>query len=135
MKSSELGLGNLVWNSTQKIAVPVNLKIINEQHGLESLLAQGIFTKDDSLWEPVPITEKWLEKLGFIKEAAGEYYIDAFSKGHPSARFEIEFRNKGVLLKSRYQQSNDDLKMRHIKYIHQLQNLFHSLVGEELTVP
>lgn len=132
MKPNELRIGNWVFSKTSE----ANYKVKGIKFNGELWLKN----KDDSFWEsngikyiePIPLTEEWLLKFGFIKEAKSEFYIEAFSPGHPSARFEIEWRNNGLLLKSRYQESNDDLKMRHIKHVHQLQNLFLCLTGTEL---
>ena len=70
--------------------------------------------------KPIPLTEEWLLKLGFEK-------IRTFDV------FPTFFRNKINV--------NDGIVyvcgcgfLNHIKYVHQLQNLYHALTGEELTL-
>ena len=84
--------------------------------------------------EPIELTEEWLKRLCFYKERTGDRLtIEAWSPGHPSQRFNIDFKDGKILLISRYQGDSDSLTMSHIQYVHQLQNLFHALTGEELT--
>jgi hypothetical protein len=71
-------------------------------------------------YAPIPLTEEWLLKLGFVSNP----YQDRYEKG----RLHIECdKTKGEIclwIES----------MPHIKYIHQLQNLYFALTGEELTI-
>lgn len=80
---------------------------------------------------PIPLTEQWLIDLG-AEKWKDRFIIQAWGPGHPSQRFDIEWKSGAIILASRYQDHNDDLLMRHIQYVHQLQNLYHSLTGEEL---
>jgi hypothetical protein len=68
---------------------------------------------------PIPITEEWLLKLGFTSNP----YQDRYEKG----QLHIECdKTKGEIclwIES----------MPHIKHVHQLQNLYFALTGEELT--
>ena len=82
--------------------------------------------------KPIEITKEWLIRLGFIIDKENIIYIDAFPEGTPSQRFTIEFVNDKILLISRYQTWNDNFIIRHIKYIHQVQNLFYAVTGREL---
>ena len=69
--------------------------------------------------EPIPLTEDWLVKFGFVKE-------DDFGK--------IEFQfNPLVLYKQDKIYWSDILwDSLEIKHVHQLQNLYFALTGEEL---
>jgi hypothetical protein len=70
--------------------------------------------------KPIPITEEWLLKLGFVSNP----YQDRYEKG----RLHVECdQTKGEIYL--WIQS-----MPHIKHVHQLQNLYFSLTGEELTI-
>jgi hypothetical protein len=74
-------------------------------------------------FKPVPITEEWLERLGFE-----EYVFD----GRVYLRKENLLIGGTVLYWSR---DNDDYIMDFKaapKFVHQLQNLFFALSGEEL---
>lgn len=69
--------------------------------------------------KPIPLTEQWLEKFGFENRGltySGNNFWDI----------------------QKYSNTNDfyiqDIEVMHLKYVHQLQNLFHSLTGKELKV-
>ena len=73
--------------------------------------------------KPIPLTEEWLLKLGFFEDNTylniGEvrYYIGEF----------------GTYLDEQVWW-NEEIISDHIKYVHQLQNLYHALTNEELTL-
>lgn len=90
------------------------------------------YTKTDfSDLSPVELTNEWLIKLGFEKWK-DRLTIEAWAKGHPSQRFDIDFLNGEIIMNSRYQEHSDSMVMEHIKHVHQLQNLYFALTGEEL---
>lgn len=70
---------------------------------------------------PIQITEEWLIKFGgncVIVEGYPIYYVNPF---------DIEYyENESVLI-----MGNSSVK---IKYVHQLQNLYYALTGEELVL-
>jgi hypothetical protein len=68
---------------------------------------------------PIPLTEEWLLKFGFISNP----YQDRYEKG--TIHIECD-KTKGET----YLWIEN---MPHIKYNHQLQNLYFALTGEELT--
>lgn len=89
----------------------------------------------NSVHSSIEITEEYLLKFGFEKFEKFEmgYSKNAFSPGHPSQRFDIDWSEEnGIKCKSRYQADSDYFFMRHIKHVHQLQNLYYALTGEEL---
>lgn len=81
---------------------------------------------------PIPITEEWLLKFGF-KICTGHFYNhlkNAYSRD--DFDFTVCFWDDGTIdLDSAF----DDMfgiELKHIKFIHQLQNLYFALTGEEL---
>ncbi|MBP1165050.1 hypothetical protein JOE44_001934 [Chryseobacterium sp. PvR013] len=103
MEASELRIGNFVeYNGFVRNIVSLNLG-----------------TEVNAL--PIPLTEEWLLKFGFIK------VLD-----YPCFRLEglqIEFNG----FDSQWGSGLLDEKTV-IKYVHQLQNLFFALKGKELTI-
>ena len=71
-----------------------------------------------SQYEPIPLTEEWLIKLGFKKNITTDLY--------PTFSYDILNVNDGIVYVLNYGFVN------HIKYVHQLQNLYFVLTGEEL---
>lgn len=74
--------------------------------------------------KPIPLTEQWLVDFGFKKNKNNwkELYL-----GLASISWE---RLAGLVLVL----ETERIYMPHIKYIHSLQNLFHTLTGQELTL-
>ena len=80
----------------------------------------------------IPITPEWLLRLGWQYlqgRTDGEITKDAFK-----ARLEIDWDSKGMKIKSRYMDLEQYRYLDHIQYVHQLQNLYYFLEGEELEV-
>ena len=73
-------------------------------------------------YKPIEISPEWLEKIGF--ELVDDYhtlYANHFC-------IEISFFSDKPVL---FLESNENAP---IEYVHQLQNLYHSLTGQELTI-
>lgn len=86
----------------------------------------------DRMIQPIPLTEEWLLKFGFEKD------------GTMSGCYNYEFENIRIL-KSFINKDSDysvcpigvspsTLSIAKLKHVHQLQNLYHALTGEELTI-
>jgi hypothetical protein len=127
MKTSELRIGNLV-----------KCKKSND-HGIYQVMALDGFNlkimlggvrmdewNDEHQIKPIPLTTDWIKKFGFWEE---------YSSGHETGYFSKKFVNITIAENGFYCYCGDC--RRHISltlyYVHQLQNLFFSLTGEELT--
>lgn len=109
IQASELRIGNLLYWGDKGIS-PI-------QAGGILLLSQN---KLHIKPQPIPLTEEILLKCGFKKHITSDIY--------PTYAFKFMNVNNGVLyvLKIGF--------LNHIKHIHQLQNLYFALTGEELGV-
>lgn len=116
IKANELRLGNYVWNEIQNIPVKVTLRIIEDQ-----IYAQGGY-KDS--WKPIPLTEEILLKCGFEKIYYGFNYDN---------KLDFVLRRDKIYL-GYYDDDCWCCIGENIKNLHQLQNLYFSLTGEELEV-
>ncbi len=79
---------------------------------------------------PIPLTEEWLLKFGFEKNF--ENLIEILINKNQSLHFD-----KTDNCMSLYIPINHEfiyLVFKHIKYVHQLQNLYFSLTGTELEI-
>ncbi len=78
---------------------------------------------------PILITEDWLIKLGFTCD-----WSKTFTKQIDKNTFELRFdkTDKIIVLDIGINYEETSLEFKHIKYIHQLQNLYFILVGSEL---
>jgi hypothetical protein len=118
MQSKELKIGNIVnvylRNQTQEIEIEKIEKNYINNFSITSI-------------KPIPITEEWLLKLGFEIERKqnGDLQAD-FNK----SRFNVYYKNSynGFLF------CDNDTVLTTINHIHQLQNLYFVLTGEELKI-
>jgi len=118
MKATELRLGNLISFS-------------NRAGGeTEMIVEAGDFFRmvedDGEGYNPIPLTEEWLVKFGFEKFGNKKTGNQLWSMSNPS--WSIWLNSDGTWDVNFWQGG----KKR--KYVHQLQNLFHALTNEELTI-
>lgn len=73
--------------------------------------------------EPIPLTEDWLIKFGFTKVNKYSYWLDDFL----CETIYINLNTRKTTIGS-----NEEYDINHIKHVHQLQNLYFALTGEEL---
>jgi hypothetical protein len=85
----------------------------------------GRWTED---LQPIPLTPEILEKAGFMESQDNTYYL-------PKMDYTVDF--VGVILwKKEYFRLNEEFTSvgKPIQYLHQMQNLFFALTGEELNI-
>jgi len=120
MKANELRIGNLVKTKTSESAY--NVRELNET--LVNLSGTAVHY-DHCI--PIPLTEEWLLKFGFAEwdNGSGRYY---------DGRFEIEIltNDKIMIVRSFDESTGKHWHLRDIEYVHQLQNFYFALTGEEL---
>jgi hypothetical protein len=78
-------------------------------------------------YAPIPLTEEWLLKLGFEKmefNHSNSYHLDLVFCG-------IVYNYEGII---EMHLQEDEICLNHIKHVHQLQNLYFALTGEELLI-
>lgn len=81
-------------------------------------------------FEPIPLTEEWLEKLGFWSKYKSNHLKWSFY-GFDIDQISDEDENGNEIPQEQifhYAYQYD------IKYVHQLQNLYFALTGKELTI-
>lgn len=100
----QLRIGNLVLDSTK------NTTVVEGTHELSERVRHGI-----------PLTKKWLLKFGFKNQNNG-WDIE----NHDFGLFDM---SHGKLTDIRY---NDTRCCPKIKYVHELQNLYFVMTGEEI---
>ena len=111
MKSSELRIGNFIENTDSQMA---SYMVVNAD-----VIKQNEHTMYASL-EPIPLTEEWLLKFGFTKHGQYSYFY--------KDDLIIDKNDLGVFF-----MCDIDIHVE-IKSVHQLQNLYWCLFGEELTL-
>lgn len=127
MKANELRIGNLVHCillGTSKVLELRNdgISICSPDNNLN---AYFIPNKDLHRLELIPLTEEWLLKMGGVK-LLGDEWNYRLSIGAIYIRFRV--------YKTVYSDLEGIYLGQHIQYVHQLQNLYFALTGEELTI-
>ena len=123
MKATDLRIGNLVqYSNDERIFVNLIGKT------LKVTAADILSIYDDNIpVEPILLTEEWLKKFEFVK-VGNHYEKNCFNiyKYKYKDEVEIELRNDedGELFV---------IELRY-NYVHQLQNLYFAVTGEELTI-
>lgn len=122
MKANELRIGNLVLadlHEEKEILVEsicsINNDVFNSTNGEIPF----------SSLKPIPLTEEWLLKFGFEKVRYEKYSHEKLNKlrAYPH----VMTNGFGIYLMGSY-------SFPHIKHVHQLQNLYFALTGEEVTI-
>lgn len=115
MNASELRIGNKLIRPNGNIAT-VTWGVIKD------------IELGDNTYKPIPLTEEWLVKFGWIWNQECNSY-EKYPNG--DARMNLAFKEISVS----YTMFNYVIKAliaEGIYYVHQLQNLYFSLTGEEL---
>jgi len=113
MKASELRIGNLVeYQINDELEEPKNFWVENVIDA-EDL---GYINKSQN-YRPIQITKEWLLKFGF--------------------KFHVVYENKIWMNESitLFEKENSEYELswgRHIKYVHELQNIHYAFTGTEL---
>lgn len=129
MKASELMIGNY-------INTPEGLRIVDTI--TKSLVDCGSFFIMDEI-NPISLTEEWLTNFGFVKKDYDTYGIkihECNSEDFYIGWFIINLQKyygkiRNIEIPMGDYRNNTSAK---IKYVHQLQNLYFALTGEELTI-
>ena len=126
MDSKHLRIGNLFQEKKTKEII----KVIELSQ--EKIVFTGMFSGE---WqaEPIPLTEEWLLKFGFIRNQINTISEVIDVSGNDKL-LEFEVTEMGLDLWISSDKIDEALyfPVNYIKYVHQLQNLFFSLCGEEL---
>ncbi len=117
MKAQDLRIGNLVYDRDGKTATIDSIGMF----GNVRLTTSDYHCESSTLFDcdPIQLTEEWLLRFGF--EKVNHYFqINEFWVYFRLRDYKYVFRHC--------------VKTFEIKYVHQLQNLYYALTGEELTL-
>lgn len=118
--ANELRIGNWVNFDTHNGVMPMRIESIRKE-AISACFEVSYF--DDEKTSPIPLTPEVLEKCGF----------DYTESLHRLGELEIGYDNEDFML-MQYSLRYKKAIILKVKYLHQLQNLYFALTGEELTV-
>jgi len=125
MKINELRIGNLI--QFNNLLEPTRITVVE---GRFFFMFRDPDCEISNYYSPIPLTEEWLLKLGLRKIPANNSYYLSAPKLKAEIHFEI-FRREYVCV---LYCSTGSFIPRDIKFVHQLQNLYFALTGEELKI-
>lgn len=143
MKVTDLRIGNY-HNYLVKDPIDVR-KQWNEVCQIDAYDLLSLSKDPDVRYQPIPLTEEWLLKFGFTSEGEGnEAWLDLKNEIENNkiqlrtwVNFECfeEFGGTAFLMLENYEGVDyTTIIPRKFQYVHQLQNLYFALTGEELSL-
>jgi len=121
MKANELRIGNYVYDTlgkVNKIDLEAITYIIRETHNQV---------------KPIPLTEEWLLKFDMEFTDGFSSSRKLYLNNYENDISKITYSPKERLLRLSNGDTKGTMLIPHVKYVHQLQNLYFALTGEELT--
>ena len=138
MKASEFRIGNWILPKMKEYksewkAVSLGPDILIEPVPIQvfsRLITRMVFNEDTlKMYEPIPLTEEWLLKFGCQRTRQGWFISANYSLYNPLTEFNTpSSKYYGLMFNDKY------ITTRAVVYVHQLQNLYFTLTGEELTI-
>lgn len=132
MKIQELRIGN--WYLSTKFQIPVICEMGDMYEIYMRADGSADYTVDD-IFQPIPLTEEWLKKFGFKQtdEGAGFVAFHFWTNLIGEDRLYLRHYVMGGFIWgfNHFEELGQPID---IEYVHQLQNLYFALCGEELTV-
>ena len=133
MKTEELRIGNYVKETVDNKAVTIAsiIQVERDIFDFEVKDSDGIFIDVGDQIEPIPLTEEWLIKFGFEIYCDSSNYLSIYVENIGILYWSI---NEDLLRIEVLSRRNTSKLFKHVKSVHQLQNLYFALTGKELTI-
>ena len=148
MKASELRIGNYVYyeHTTHIVSGVHGNKVYSwwvkdgepvieyEAKDISGTQVENPYMDVVSQYKPIPLTEEWLLKFGFVNIDKGNNDFITYTDSEHNYYLQIDVRKKDekyLILDNSF----DDLRafsMVDIQYVHQLQNLYFALYGIDI---
>lgn len=135
MEARELRFGNYIRYFKKDVSVLLLKKegttpYIGCSFDIKSLIYS--YNEQDA-YDGIPITNDWLVKLGFKRNPNDYFELRAnellcFTKSDLWEYLFVSFDHEDDI-------EFEEIAFKHIKFVHQLQNLYFALTGLELTLP
>lgn len=133
IKANELRIGNYHKGNCLDITrAGLHSVSINGEH-FSAISAYGIYLveHDKDVFNPIPLTAEWLERMDFYRFNADNSLIRDLADEEMYLNWH---EGKMTLQGNGGYDENGELPLTHIRFVHQLQNLYFTLTGQELTL-
>lgn len=135
MEASELRIGNIINQGAMYGEQAIEAYQIYNYSLFEKGGKVAEYYKD---WQPIELTEEWIEKIGFEFFDYGvadniimrEYFLNKSI----TVRYKICLNSDGFNEFSIEVMGREMLLNGDVRYLHQLQNLYFAITGEELQI-
>lgn len=144
MNAKELRVGNLVRKEYYDTGEKTYEEIYTVRgYDLSELEVNGYIEHNDERLEPIPLTEEWLLKFGFIdyRTLPNKITKKAFYDIKAGIYLSYDGKYKHTKFRILYNPNTNTFQVVSpannsiiLKYVHQLQNLFFALTNNELTI-
>jgi len=127
MKATELRIGN--WVRIKDVPTTNEWQV--ESTGNLQQVGGQLWSIEEL--EPIPLTEEWAVKFGFVNKGHG-YSNNIYYRQNELENwgYILIFSKTGIVLEHGFMNSWKELRV--LKYAHTLQNVYYSLEYEELTI-
>jgi hypothetical protein len=125
INAQELRYGNKLLFIIDDVVTFKNITNIREDGVFWINVLEDFIPQKNFQFKPIPLTEEWLLKLGLEKIGIWTFSLNLV--GNLDLIYYLGEKGWSIGLKSYSDFSN-------LKYVHQLQNLYFSLTGKELTI-
>lgn len=126
MKAKNLRIGNLLSFSGEPVAINAGFIYDCDYWNRNPERQDAVLFENV---EPIPLTAEWFEKCGGRTGGEQVLFI-SMPKIKAELHFEMKPYGNVIVLKSDF----GEFVPEDIEYVHQLQNLFFAVTGEELTI-
>ena len=130
--ANELRVGN--WYTSTKWQKPVRCElsdIAEIHHRLEG--AEEKYANVDEIFQSIPLSEEWLQKLGFTNKDDLNWWDMPGGNNH-KAHHIMQMVNAWTWFIDFDDTGDNTHLVKGFNYVHELQNLCFVLTGEELTI-
>ena len=126
MKATELRIGNLVnYQLTDEMSDPKNWI---EPMVIDAEDLRVLSLREYEQYSPILLTEEWLKRLQFEEIYKSDFQVK-YSIAAARSCVNLSFRSDGEICVF-----FNNVLIKHITSVHQLQNLYFAVTGEELPI-
>ena len=126
MKASELRIGNLIYDN--EVGHKGDFKVTAKD--IVHIQNKGL----DTDYSFINLSEEWLIDFGFEVDTWGQFILDLNYKHLNGRLMYSDFCTMSVFSDFSDGHKEDYTFQRDVIYVHQLQNLYFTLTGKELTI-